>query len=70
MPEVKNGKYIHYKGLEYLVIGCGRHSESLEEMVFYQALYGEKGLWARPLTMFAEDVVIDGVKQPRFRYVD
>jgi hypothetical protein len=60
------GLYKHYKGMLYEVVGTVRHSESLEPMTLYRALYGEKGLWVRPAAMFNEDVVIDGVRQPRF----
>ena len=63
------GKYKHYKGQEYQVIGCARHSETLEEMVVYQPLYGEKGLWVRPVEMFMETVVQDGIEVPRFQFV-
>jgi hypothetical protein len=61
------GRYRHYKGGEYDVVGTVRHSETLEPMTLYRALYGEQGLWVRPATMFEETVVIDGVSQPRFR---
>lgn len=64
--ETPPGLYRHYKGLMYEVIGTARHSESLEPMTLYRALYGERGLWVRPAAMFAEDVTIDGVRQPRF----
>ena len=60
------GRYKHYKGNEYEVIGEARHSETLEPMVVYRALYGDHGLWVRPLAMFVENVVIDGVTKPRF----
>ena len=60
------GRYRHYKGLHYEVIGTVRHSETLESMTLYRALYGEQGLWVRPASMFVEDVTIDGVRQPRF----
>lgn len=63
------GRYRHYKGKEYEVIGVARHSESEEELVVYRALYGDFGLWVRPATMFAENVVVNGVSQPRFAYV-
>ncbi len=63
------GKYRHYKGMEYEVVGTVRHSESLEPMTLYRALYGERGLWVRPAAMFNESVVIDGVLQPRFARV-
>ena len=59
--------YRHYKGLLYEVVGTARHSESLEPMTLYRALYGEQGLWVRPSAMFNEEVVIDGILQPRFQ---
>lgn len=61
------GLYEHYKGMPYEVIGTVRHSETLEPLTLYRALYGERGLWVRPAAMFNETVVIDGVEQPRFR---
>ena len=64
--ETPPGFYRHYKGLRYEVIGTVRHSETLEPMTLYRALYGERGLWVRPAAMFNEEVVIDGVRQPRF----
>ena len=60
------GRYRHYKGMLYEVLDTVRHSETLEPMTLYRALYGERGLWVRPAAMFAEEVVIDGVRQPRF----
>ncbi|MFA6105318.1 MAG: DUF1653 domain-containing protein [Patescibacteria group bacterium] len=66
---IKLGKYRHYKGNEYEVISVAKHSETLEEMVVYRALYGEKQLWVRPLQMFKEDVEIDGKKISRFEYI-
>ena len=60
------GLYRHYKGELYEVIGTVRHSETLEPMTLYRALYGEQGLWVRPAAMFNENVVIDGISQPRF----
>ena len=65
--ETPPGLYRHYKGMSYEVIGTVRHSETLEPMTLYRALYGERGLWVRPAAMFNEEVVIDGVRQPRFR---
>ena len=59
---VKLGKYRHFKGMEYEVVGVARHSETLEEMVVYRALYGEGSLWVRPLSMFLEKV--DRAKYP------
>lgn len=61
------GRYRHYKGMDYEVIGTVRHSESLEPLTLYRALYGEHGLWVRPAAMFNEQVQINGVWQPRFR---
>lgn len=65
-PVVEPGRYRHYKGNEYEVIGMAQHSETREAMVVYRPLYGEGGLWVRPAAMFAEDVTIDGKTQPRF----
>lgn len=66
---IKLGKYRHYKGKKYEVIGVARHSETLEELVVYRALYGDFGLWVRPLKMFLEKMEIDGEKEPRFKYL-
>lgn len=63
------GRYRHYKGMEYEVVGTVRHSETLEPLTLYRALYGEHGLWVRPAAMFNEDVIIDGIQQPRFRKI-
>jgi cyclomaltodextrinase len=63
---IQAGRYRHYKGNEYEVIGIARHSETLEAMVVYRALYGEGGMWVRPAAMFTETVVIDGKTLPRF----
>ena len=68
--ELKPGKYRHFKGNEYEVIGTARHSETLEEMVVYRALYGEGGLWVRPAAMWNEIVERDGRSFPRFTPVD
>ena len=64
--ETPPGRYRHYKGMLYDVVGTVRHSESLEPMTLYRALYGGHGLWVRPAGMFNEEVVIDGVRQRRF----
>ena len=64
------GRYRHYKGGLYEVVDTVRHSESLEPMTLYRALYGEHGLWVRPAAMFLEDVVIEGVRQPRFTRIE
>jgi hypothetical protein len=66
---IKPGKYRHFKGNDYEVIGVARDSESMRELVVYRALYGERGLWVRPLAMFTETVERDGVRMPRFEYV-
>ena len=66
---LKLGKYRHYKGNEYVVIDVARHSETLEELVVYRALYGTHDLWVRPLKMFIEEVEFDGKKMPRFEYI-
>ncbi len=63
------GKYRHYKGNLYEVIDIARHSENLEEMVIYRALYGDFGLWVRPLKMFIEEVEVDGKSQKRFQFL-
>lgn len=67
--EPKPGFYRHYKGNDYRVIGLCRHSETLEPLVVYQALYGERGLWVRPAAMFIETIEHQGRRQPRFAYV-
>ncbi len=66
LPATPTGRYRHYKGGEYEVLGTVRHSETLEPLVLYRALYGEQGLWVRPHAMFFEAVRIDGVERPRF----
>jgi len=66
---VIGGLYEHYKGLSYKVLEIARHSETLEEMVVYQALYGERGVWVRPLKMFLEYVMVNGKSLPRFRSI-
>ena len=63
------GRYRHYKGQNYFVIGVARHSETEEELVVYRQDYGDEGLWVRPKSMFLETVVLDGVEVPRFAYV-
>lgn len=70
-PPIATGLYLHYKGGRYEVLGVVRHSESLQEMVLYQALYGENGLWVRPRAMFEGQVEVDGTRVARFaRVVD
>lgn len=75
MTEVKLGKYKHFKGKMYEVIGVARHSETLEELVVYKALYeseefGTNALWVRPKKMFLETKKIDGKEVPRFEFVE
>ena len=72
--DIKTGKYKHYKGKEYEVIGLARHSETLEELIIYKALYesdefGANALWARPKDMFFESTIVEGKKVPRFQYI-
>lgn len=62
-------KYRHFKGNEYLVLHVAKHSETLEEMVVYQALYGERGIWVRPLSMFLEKKEVDGKMINRFEEI-
>jgi len=64
---MKRGRYRHYKGQEYLVIGVARHSGTDEELVVYQPDYGERSLWVRPLKMFMETVDCQGQQVPRFQ---
>ena len=68
MEEIRLGKYRHFKGGEYEVIGLARHSETLEPMVVYRALYGERGLWVRPAQMWNETVERDGKTYRRVTY--
>jgi len=66
---VRPGRYRHYKGKDYLVLGVARHSETEEELVVYRQDYGDRGLWVRPAAMFQETVTIDGEVLARFAYV-
>ena len=68
LPDLPTGRYRHYKGKDYHVYGVARHSETLEPVVVYRPLYGEGALWVRPYAMFCEQVVVDGVAQPRFAW--
>jgi hypothetical protein len=63
------GRYRHYKGKDYLVLGVARHSETEEAMVVYRTDYGDRSLWVRPLAMFTETVEIDGHNVPRFEFI-
>ena len=70
MEKIMPGRYRHFKGNEYEVIGTARHSETMEEMVVYRALYGEGGLWVRPAAMWNEIVERDGKRFPRFAPIE
>ncbi|HAG97133.1 MAG: hypothetical protein CMK83_24160 [Pseudomonadales bacterium] len=63
------GRYRHYKGKDYEVIGVARHSETEEPLVVYRTLYGEYDLWVRPYRMFTEEVTVKGEAIPRFRFI-
>lgn len=69
MSELKTGRYRHYKGKEYTVLGIARHSETEEELVVYRKEYDDRGLWVRPKGMFLETVVVDGSPMPRFAFL-
>lgn len=67
---IQPGRYRHYKGNEYQVMGCARHTETEDEFVVYRALYGECGLWIRPKAMFMESVTTGETTTPRFLLVE
>lgn len=67
--EFKKGIYEHYKGNRYELLGIANHSETLEKMVIYKALYGENELWVRPISMWNETVEINGQTVPRFKFI-
>ena len=69
MEQIKPGRYRHFKGKEYEVLGVARHSETEEELVVYRALYGDFGLWVRPVSMWNETVERDGKTFRRFTYI-
>jgi hypothetical protein len=69
MTDVTEGRYRHYKGREYVVIGTARHSETQEQLVVYRPDYGERNLWVRPKAMFLENVDVNGETVPRFDFV-
>lgn len=69
MIEITPGRYRHYKGNEYTVVGVARHSETLEEIVVYRQEYGDHSLWVRPAAMFAETVDVDGQTVRRFQFL-
>ena len=67
---IRTGRYRHYKGNDYQVLGIARHSETEEELIVYRKLYGDGSLWVRPLAMFLENVLVDGRTVPRFALVE
>ena len=69
MDEIKLGKYRHFKGKNYEVVGIAQHSETLEPMVVYKALYGDGGLWVRPAEMWNEEITRDGKTFKRFEFI-
>lgn len=69
MNEIRPGLYRHFKGKEYRVLYTATHSETLEPMVVYQALYGQRGIWVRPAAMWNEPVTREGKTLPRFTYI-
>lgn len=69
MSKIKKGKYRHYKGKKYEVLSIAKHSETLEELVVYRALYGAGELWIRPKDMFLEKIAVDGKEIYRFEYI-
>lgn len=70
LPSITPGRYRHYKGGEYELVGVARHSETLAPLALYRPLYNDTGWWVRPLDMFFESVEIDGQATPRFRRID
>ena len=70
MEEIRLGKWRHFKGGEYEVLGIAKHSETLEPMVIYRSLYGEGGLWTRPLSMWNDTVERDGIAYKRFTFIE
>jgi len=70
MATINPGRYRHYKGNEYTVLGVAQHSETLEQLIVYSQEYGDRGLWVRPAAMFSETVVVDGKTVPRFQLIE
>lgn len=66
---MNQGRYRHYKGQDYIVLGVARHSETEEELVVYRPDYGDRGWWVRPKTMFLETVEVEGREVPRFQFI-
>jgi len=69
MTSLTPGRYRHYKGNDYFVLGVARHSETQEEVVVYRQDYGDRGLWVRPLEMFQELITVEGKEVPRFQFL-
>lgn len=69
MSAIPLGVYSHYKGNQYEVVGFAKHSETLEDMVIYKALYGERKMWVRPLSMWDNQIEVDGKTVKRFEYL-
>ena len=69
MDQILPGKYRHFKGNEYEVLYIAKHSETMEDMVVYRALYGEGGIWVRPAAMFCEEITRDGKTFKRFEFI-
>ncbi|MEK8016583.1 MAG: DUF1653 domain-containing protein [Candidatus Parabeggiatoa sp.] len=69
MSQIKVGVYRHFKGQKYEVLGTAKHSETLESLVIYKALYGDGDIWVRPIDMFDDFKEVDGVTVPRFEYI-
>ncbi|HEX5128552.1 MAG TPA: DUF1653 domain-containing protein [Usitatibacter sp.] len=69
LPKPRLGRYRHYKGGEYELVGVARHSETLEVLALYRPLYNDSGLWVRPYGMFFEEIEHEGRRQPRFAFV-
>jgi len=67
--EIKSGRYRHFKGKDYQMLGVAKHSETLEELVVYKKLYDDYSMWVRPLSMFIDKVEVDGKKVPRFDFL-
>jgi len=70
LPPIPLGRWRHYRGLDYEVLGVVRHSETLEPLVLYRLLYNDSGTWVRPYAMFRETVELEGTRQPRFAKID
>lgn len=67
--ELPPGRYRHYKGKDYVVLGVARHSETEEELVVYRQDYGDRSLWVRPKSMFLGTVEVEGQRRPRYAYL-